>query len=307
MRIIFMGTPEFSVPALEQLHAAGHDICAVYTRPPAKKGRGMAEQTSPVHQAALALGVPVLTPTSFKSTAEIEQLAAFQADLCVVVAYGLILPQAVLDIPQYGCWNIHASLLPRWRGAAPIQRAIMAGDTQTGICIMQMEAGLDTGPVLLQNSLPIHALDTAQDLHDKLMFMGAQEIVKAVAMQGRLIPQIQSETGVTYADKISKQEAQIDWSQSAQQICQHIHGLSPFPGAWTQAGETRLKILQAETVALAADKAPAQAGEVLDDMALIACGQGAIRPVRVQRAGKPAMALADFQRGAGLDKGVILS
>ena len=307
MRIIFMGTPDFSVPALEQLHAAGHEICAVYTRPPAKKGRGMAEQTSPVHQAALALGVPVLNPTSFKSMEEIDQLAAFKADLCVVVAYGLILPQAVLDIPKYGCWNIHASLLPRWRGAAPIQRAIMAGDAQTGICIMQMEAGLDTGPVLLEHSLSIQLSDTAQDLHDKLMLLGAQEIVKAVEMKDTLKPRPQSETGVTYADKISKQEAKIDWTQSAQEICQHIHGLSPFPGAWTQADETRLKILQAEIVALDADKAHVQAGEVLDDMALIACGQGAIRPVRLQRAGKPAMALSDFQRGAALKKGLVLA
>ena len=304
MRIIFMGTPEFSVAALKALHKAGHDICAVYTRPPAKKGRGMALQPSAVAQCAETLGLPVLCPTSLKPEAVQAEFAAHQADLAVVVAYGMILPQAILDAPALGCWNIHASLLPRWRGAAPIQRAIMAGDVQTGISIMQMEAGLDTGPVLMTKSMDIEIDDTALTLHDKLMLLGARSIVDAVGKSRSLTPVPQPAHGVTYAEKIDKAEALIDWSRPADEVARHIHGLSPFPGAWTEINDTRLKILR---VSLLPGQADRVAGTVLDDSPTIACGEGLLRLEVVQRAGKPVTAAADFQRGTGLQPGDILA
>ncbi|MGC6512664.1 MAG: methionyl-tRNA formyltransferase [Parvibaculales bacterium] len=304
MRIIFMGTPEFSVAALKALHKAGHEICAVYTRPPAKKGRGMSLQPSAVGACGETMGLPVYFPTSLKSEDVQAEFAAHQADLAVVVAYGMILPQAVLDIPTLGCWNIHASLLPRWRGAAPIQRAIMAGDVQTGISIMQMEAGLDTGPVLLTKTMDIDIDDTALTLHDKLMFLGARGIVDAVGKARSLTPVPQPAFGVTYAEKIDKSEARIDWSCPADEVVRHIHGLSPFPGAWTQINDMRLKILRVSHVTGQADLSP---GTVLDDSPTIACGEGLVRIEVVQRAGKPVTAAADFQRGAGLKTGDVLA
>lgn len=308
MRLIFMGTPDFSVPALNALHAAGHDICAVYTRPPTKKGRGMTEQISPVHECAEALGVQVLTPENFKSPETVEAFTAHQADLAVVVAYGLILPKTVLSAPEKGCWNIHASLLPRWRGAAPIQRAIMAGDTQTGICIMQMEAGLDTGPVLLRRETEIENSDTATDLHNRLMMLGAEAITEAVAQHDALEPTPQNAAGVTYAHKIDKQESRIVWSGDARQLDCFIRGLSPFPGAWFDADGDRIKILAARPIEVASDL-KTRAGEVLDagnGAPVIACDAGALELLRLQRAGKSAMSGEEFQRGKGLKPGTLL-
>ena len=309
MRLIFMGTPDFSVPALNALHDAGHDICAVYTRPPAKKGRGMSEKLSPVHECAEVLGLDVFTPKNFKSSETVATFASHQADLAVVVAYGLILPESVLSAPDKGCWNIHASLLPRWRGAAPIQRAIMAGDKQTGICIMQMEAGLDTGPVLLRREIDIDDTDTASNLHDRLMELGGNTIVEAINEYENLQPIQQSETGVTYAQKIDKLESRINWSENADQLDCFIRGLSPFPGAWFDAEGDRVKVLAARPVESLSDTNH-KAGEVLDldsGTPIIACGLGALELVHLQRAGKSAMAGEEFQRGKGLKPGTLLS
>ena len=309
MRLIFMGTPDFSVPALNALHDAGHDICAVYTRPPAKKGRGMSEKLSPVHECAEVLGLDVFTPKNFKSSETVATFASHQADLAVVVAYGLILPESVLSAPEKGCWNIHASLLPRWRGAAPIQRAIMSGDKQTGICIMQMEAGLDTGPVLLRREIDIDHADTASNLHDRLMELGGDTIVEAINEYENLQPIQQSEEGVTYAQKIDKQESRINWLENANQLDCFIRGLSPFPGAWFDAEGDRIKVLAARPVETLPD-VKHKAGEVLDagnGMPVIACGIGVLELVRLQRAGKSAMTGEEFQRGKGLKPGMLLS
>ena len=308
MRLIFMGTPDFSVPALNALHDAGHDICAVYTRPPAKKGRGMSETLSPVHECADVLGLDVLTPKNFKSPETVATFASHQADLAVVVAYGLILPESVLSAPEKGCWNIHASLLPRWRGAAPIQRAIMSGDKQTGICIMQMEAGLDTGAVLLRREIDIDHTDTASNLHDRLMELGGDTIVEAINEYENLQPIQQSEAGVTYAQKIDKQESRINWLENANQLDCFIRGLSPFPGAWFDAEGDRIKVLAARPVETLPD-VKHKAGEVLDagnGAPIIACGIGALELVRLQRAGKSAMTGEEFQRGKGLKPGMLL-
>ncbi|WP_111429339.1 methionyl-tRNA formyltransferase [Rhodobacteraceae bacterium DSL-40] len=292
MRLIFMGTPDFSVAALDALVAAGHEILCVYSQPPRPAGRGKKPRPSPVQARAEALGLPVRHPVSLKGAEAQADFAALGADLAVVVAYGLILPQAVLDAPARGCLNIHASLLPRWRGAAPIQRAIMAGDAETGVCIMQMEAGLDTGPVLLRGSLAIGPEDTAGDLHDRLAGLGATLIVAALAELDGLRPEAQPEAGVTYAAKIDKAEAKIDWSRSAAEIDRQIRGLSPFPGAWAEIGGERVKLLLS-TVA----DGSGPAGTVLDDDLRVACGTGALRLLRLQRAGKGAMAARDFLRG----------
>ena len=234
MRVIFMGTPDFSVPVLDALVAAGHEIAAVYCQPPRPAGRGKRDRPTPVHARAEALGLVVRHPESLKTAAAQQDFAALNADIAVVVAYGLILPQAVLDAPARGCLNIHASLLPRWRGAAPIHRAIMAGDAETGVCIMQMEAGLDTGPVLLRAAAPIGAEDTTGALHDRLSGMGAELIVTALARLDDLRPEPQSEAGVSYAAKIDKSEARVDWAWRAAEVDRHIRGLSPFPGAWCE-------------------------------------------------------------------------
>ncbi len=302
MRVIFMGTPDFSVPTLDALIDAGHDVVTVYCQPPRPAGRGKKDRPTPVHARALELGLEVRHPVSLKGTEEQEAFAALNADVAVVVAYGLILPQAVLDAPIHGCLNIHASLLPRWRGAAPIHRAIMARDAETGICIMQMEEGLDTGPVLLRRSTPIGATGTTGELHDRLSIMGAEAIVEALANLDNLTPQPQPEIGVTYAEKINKSEARVDWTRPAAEVDAHIRGLSPLPGAWTEAQGQRIKIL-ASTLA----QGQGTPGEILDDTLTVACGAGAIRLLRLQRAGKGAQDAETFLRGMALPAGTKLT
>ncbi|MCH2166393.1 MAG: methionyl-tRNA formyltransferase [Oceanicola sp.] len=294
MRVVFMGTPDFSVPALDALVAAGHELCCVYTQPPRPAGRGKKDRPSPVHLRAEALGIPVRHPARLRDPVDQAEFAALQADVAVVVAYGLILPQPVLDAPRLGCLNIHASLLPRWRGAAPIHRAIMAGDTETGVCIMQMEAGLDTGPVLLRLSLPISPQDTTGALHDRLSALGAAGITQALSQLDSLAPDPQPDVGVTYAEKIDKAEAQVDWTRSAVEIDRQIRGLSPFPGAWTMAGDTRIKLLSSRVVA--GSGAP---GAVLQGLT-IACGDGAVEILRAQRPGKKAAEAEIFLNGFAL-------
>ncbi len=300
MRVIFMGTPDFSVPVLDALAAAGHEIAAVYTQPPRPAGRGKKERPTPVHARAAALGLPVRHPLRLKGPEEQAEFAALNADVAVVVAYGLILPQAILDAPARGCLNIHASLLPRWRGAAPIQRAIMAGDAETGVCIMQMEAGLDTGPVLMRRAIPIAADETAATLHDALSALGAEAIIEALAKIDDLTPVPQPEGGVTYAEKIDKSEAKVDWAAPAPHIDRMIRGLSPFPGAWTLANGKRLKLLQSRVIA--GHGAP---GAVLDGLT-IACGDGAVDILRVQPEGKGAMDAKDWLLGARIAPGTCL-
>lgn len=302
MRIIFMGTPDFSVSALDALSEVGHEIVCVYTQPPRPAGRGKKDRPSPVHARADALGLYVRHPVSLKSNEAQVDFADLNADIAVVVAYGLLLPQEILDAPTHGCLNIHASLLPRWRGAAPIHRAIMEGDAQTGICIMQMEAGLDTGPVLLRRETPIGEAETTAQLHDRLSAIGAEAIVDALADLSNLVPDPQPEVGVTYAAKIDKAEAQIDWAQPAVQVDRLIRGLSPFPGAWFERDGVRIKALGSE---IGAGKgAP---GEVLDKDLTVACGTGAIRLTRLQRAGKAAQDVDTFQSGAQITPGTNLS
>lgn len=299
MRIIFMGTPDFSVPVLDALVDAGHDIVAVYSQPPRPAGRGKKDRPSPVQARAQALGLAVCHPVSLRDADAQAEFAAFNADVAVVVAYGLILPQIVLDAPRMGCLNIHASLLPRWRGAAPIHRAIMAGDAQTGVCIMQMEAGLDTGPVLLREATDIGAAETTGALHDRLSQMGAELIVQAITQLGDLSPQVQPDDGVTYAAKIDKAEARVDWNRPTVEVDRQIRGLSPFPGAWCMVGDERVKLL-ASRIADGFDAA----GTVMNGFT-IACADGAVTVTRVQRAGKTAMD-AD-QALLGLDLGAKLA
>ncbi|SLN44725.1 methionyl-tRNA formyltransferase [Roseisalinus antarcticus] len=291
MRIVFMGTPDFSVAALDGLVAAGHEIVCVYTQPPRPAGRGKASRPTPVQARAEALRLPVCAPHSLRGAEAQAELAALEADLAVVVAYGLILPQAVLDAPRRGCFNIHASLLPRWRGAAPIHRAIMAGDRETGVCIMRMEAGLDTGPVVLREAVTIAETDTTGDLHDRLAGLGARLVVEALARLEDLQPEEQPEDGVTYAQKIDKAEARIDWSLGAVEVDRRIRGLSPFPGAWCDAGGERLKLLRSRVV----DGAGAP-GTVLDGLT-ISCGDGAVEIMEAQRQGKRVMDAEDVLRG----------
>ncbi|RUS61056.1 methionyl-tRNA formyltransferase [Pseudorhodobacter sp. E13] len=293
MRVIFMGTPDFSVPVLDAL-AKNHDVVAVYSQPPRPAGRGKKDRPSPVQQRAEALGLPVRHPVSLRTPEAAAEFAALNADIAVVVAYGLILPQNILDAPRHGCLNIHASLLPRWRGAAPIHRAILAGDAATGICIMQMEAGLDTGPVLLRQETPIAPQETTQDLHDRLSQMGAALILQALDALPNLKPDPQLETGVTYAAKIDKSEARIDWSQPAEIVDRQIRGLSPFPGAWCDVDGERVKLLRSR-IASGAGKA----GAVLDGFT-IACGTGAVEVLQAQREGKRPAAASDILRGFSL-------
>ena len=302
MRLAFMGTPEFSVPILSELLAAGHDIAAVYTRAPKPSGRGKKLTLSPVHQFAEASGLEVRTPKNFKAAEERAAFAALGLDVAIVVAYGLILPQEVLDAPAHGCLNLHASLLPRWRGAAPIQRAIMAGDSLTGVQVMQMEAGLDTGPILLSETVEISSNDTAASLHDRLSQVAAGLAPRALAAldRGALVGTPQSEEGVTYAHKISADEARIDWSNSAKQVDRHIRGLSPFPGAWFEAEGARVKALFSKL----GDGAGAP-GVVLqaDEKLVIACGEGAVELTTLQRAGKRAGPAEEFLRGFSISVG----
>jgi methionyl-tRNA formyltransferase len=292
MKIVFMGTPEFSVPVLEVL-AQQHEIVAVYCQPPRPAGRGKADRPSPVQARAEALGLQVRHPVSLRSIEAQQDFAALGADIAVVVAYGLILPQAVLDAPQLGCLNIHASLLPRWRGAAPIHRAIMAGDAETGICIMQMEAGLDTGPVLLRQVTPIAVEETTEDLHDRLSQMGAALILEVLpTLPQAALPQ--TEAGVTYATKIDKSEARIDWSRPAVEVDRQIRGLSPFPGAWCEIGGERVKLLRSRLA-----EGQGAAGQVLGGFT-VACGEGAVEVMQAQREGKRPMAAAEVLRGLSL-------
>jgi methionyl-tRNA formyltransferase len=293
MRIVFMGTPEFSVPILQAL-AAQHEIVAVYSQPPRPAGRGKAERKSPVQQCAEALGLPVRHPVSLRTQSAAEDFAQLQCDVAVVVAYGLILPPSILLAPKRGCLNIHASLLPRWRGAAPIHRAILAGDAETGICIMQMDEGLDTGAVLQRQATPIRAEETTADLHDRLSTMGADLILQALDRLPDLPLQPQSAEGVTYAAKIDKAEAQIDWTLPAEQVDRQIRGLSPFPGAWTMVGDERLKLLRSRLA-----QGAGAAGQVLHGMT-IACGSGAVEITEAQREGKRPSSATDLLRGFAL-------
>jgi methionyl-tRNA formyltransferase len=301
LRLIFMGTPDFAVPTLLELVAHGHEIAAVYTRAAKPAGRGMKLQPTPVEQEARRLGIPVLTPSTLKTPDAREEFRAHHADAAVVVAYGMILPQAILDTPPLGCFNLHASLLPRWRGAAPINRAIMEGDALSGVMVMKMDVGLDTGDVAMAERLTITDTMTAADLHDALAPLGADLMVRAMGAleRGKLQLTKQSEDGVTYAAKIDKAEARIDWNKPAHAVLRHIHGLSPFPGAWCEVAidgeQARLKILRCEPA-----KGAGAPGTVLDDRLAIACGDGAIRILELQRAGKAPMKAADFLRGTPL-------
>jgi methionyl-tRNA formyltransferase len=309
LRLIFMGTPDFAVPTLLELVAHGHEIVAVYTRAPKPGGRrGLQLQPTPVEAEARRLAIPVLTPATLKTPEALAEFRAHNADAAVVVAYGMILPQAILDAPRYGCFNLHASLLPRWRGAAPINRAIMAGDAESGVMVMKMDVGLDTGDVAMAKRLPITDTMTAADLHDALAPLGADLMVRAMGAleRGGLQLTKQREDGVTYAAKIEKSEARIDWTRPARGVLRHIHGLSPFPGAWCEIasdGEpARIKVLRCEP----ADGAGAP-GEVLDDHLTIACGDGAIRILELQREGKARMKAEDFLRGTPLRAGARLA
>ena len=307
LRVIFMGTPDFAVPTLTEILGQGHEVVCAYTRAPAPAGRGMELKPSPVQRTAERFGIPVFTPKTLKTAEAAEMFASHQADVAVVVAYGLLLPKPVLDAPELGCLNLHASLLPRWRGAAPIQRAIMAGDAETGVCVMRMEEGLDTGPVGMVETMAIDTTVTAGDMHDRLAVLGADLMVRALAALGRgglrFTPQAQE--GVTYAAKISNDEARVNWNRPARQIHDHVRGLSPFPGAFAEIdlgkGKERLKLLRTALAGGAAEP-----GTLLDDEGTIACGEGAVRLVQVQRAGGKPVSGGEFLRGARLSAGAKL-
>jgi len=297
MRLVFMGTPDFAEATLKALLDAGHDVACVYSQPPRPAGRGLAERPSPVHAHAASRGLDVRTPVSLKSSEEQALFSALNADAAVVVAYGLLLPKAILDAPRLGCFNVHASLLPRWRGAAPIQRSIMAGDAETGVSIMRMEEGLDTGPVCKVGRIAITPNTTAQSLHDELADLGAR-LMSEVLAQDEITCQTQPTEGVTYARKIDKAEAKIDFSKSATEVRNHIHGLSPFPGAWFEVAGTRIKVLLCEVV----DQSAAP-GTFIDDRLTVACAAGAIRLLKLQREGKGAMDAEVFLRGFSVAAG----
>jgi methionyl-tRNA formyltransferase len=296
MRVVFMGTPDFSVPALRAV-AGVHEVIALYTQPPRPAGRGMGERKSPVQRAAEELKIPVLHPENFKSTGARAAFIAHKADVAVVVAYGLLLPKEMLAAPKFGCLNIHASLLPRWRGAAPINRAIMAGDSESGVAVMQMEEALDTGPIGLEQQIKIEPDMTAGELHDKLSEAGADLIIRALAAldTSGLQFEPQDKDGITYAKKIDKSETRIDWPKPAQEVHNHIRGLSPFPGAWFEiegGKEKRVRVLRSK---LAEGKG--KPGTILDSELTIACGEGAVKLLEVQRAGAKAMKADEFLRG----------
>jgi methionyl-tRNA formyltransferase len=308
LRLIFMGTPDFAVPTLLELAAHGHEIAAVYTRAAKPAGRGMKLQPTPVEEEARRLDIPVLTPTSLKTPEALEKFRAHNADAAVVVAYGMILPKTILDAPKYGCFNLHASLLPRWRGAAPINRAIMAGDSETGVMVMKMDAGLDTGDVATAERMAITDAMTAADVHDALARLGGDLMVRAIGALERGMLQLtrQSEEGVSYAAKIEKAEARIDWNKPARAVLRHIHGLSPFPGAWCEipieGEQVRVKILRCAMV----DGLGAP-GDVLDEHLTIACKGGALRILELQRAGRAPMKADEFLRGTPLKPPLRLS
>ena len=300
MRIIFMGSPGFAVPTLDALVEAGHEVVAAYTQPPRPAGRGKGERPTPADERARELGIKVRSPKSLRGDEEQRAFAELDADVAVVAAYGLILPQPILDAPLLGCLNVHASLLPRWRGAAPVQRAIMAGDEATGVTIMQMEAGLDTGPMLLKRAVDIEDKNAAQ-LTEELAKLGASMMVEVLADLPSFDSVPQPEDGATYAPKIRKEEARIDWSRTSAEVVRHVQGLAPFPGAWFEHGGERIKLLAAER----ADGSGVP-GEVLDDKLTIACGSGAIRPTLVQRAGKSPMGVEALLRGFSIREGTRL-
>ena len=300
MRLAFMGSPDFAVPALRALHAAGHEIAAVYCQPPRPAGRGQKETPCPVHRAALELGLEVRTPARVrKDEAQHAAFAALNLDVAVVAAYGLILPRAMLDAPRRGCLNIHASLLPRWRGAGPIQAAILAGDTESGITIMRMEEGLDTGPMVLRQAVAIGPRMTSQDLHDALAAIGGPLILRALAEDPRPVPQ--PEQGVTYAPKLTKEDGRLDWRDDAAALDRRVRALNPWPGTFFHHGGEPVRVLAAEPVA--GSGAP---GTVLDDQAAVACGRGALRLTRLQRPGRGALEAEAFLRGYALPKGTVL-
>jgi len=301
MRIIFMGSPDFAVPTLDALVEAGHEVVAAYTQPPRPAGRGKAERPTLVEERAGELGIEIRSPNSLRDKAEQEAFAELEADVAVVAAYGLILPQPILDAPTFGCLNVHASLLPRWRGAAPVQRAIMAGEESTGVTIMQMEAGLDTGPMLLKRAVEIEDKNAVQ-LTEELAKLGATMMVEVLADLPSFDPMPQPEEGSTYARKIRKEEARIDWSRSSAEVVRQVQGLAPFPGAWFEHQGERLKLLAATRA-----QGPGKPGEVLDDRLAIACGSGAIRPTLVQRGGKNPMSVEDLLRGFAIPEGTMLS
>jgi methionyl-tRNA formyltransferase len=305
LRLIFMGTPDFAVPTLLELVAHGHEIAAVYTRAARPAGRGMKLQATPVEQEARRLGIPVLTPTTLKTPEALEEFRAHNADAAVVVAYGMILPKTILDAPKLGCFNLHASLLPRWRGAAPINRAVMAGDSETGVMVMKMDQGLDTGDVAMAERLTITDAMTAADVHDALARLGGDLMVRAMGAleRGKLQLTKQSDQGVTYAAKIEKAEARIGWNKPARAVLRHTHGLSPFPGAWCEipieGEQVRVKLLRCAVV-----DGSGTPGEVLDDHLTVACGEGALRILELQRAGKAPMKTEEFLRGTPLKAGM---
>jgi methionyl-tRNA formyltransferase len=307
LRVVFMGTPDFATPTLSEIIGQGHEVVACYTREPAPAGRGMELRKSPVHTMAEHFGIPVHTPKTLKTAESAALFASHEADVAVVVAYGKLLPKAILACPALGCLNLHGSLLPRWRGAAPIQRAVMAGDTETGVMVMQMEEGLDTGPVAMVERISIGPDMTSGEVHDKLMHLGADLVARALAAlsRGALGFTPQAEAGVTYAHKIDKAEARIDWTKPAAELHNLVRGLAPFPGAFLEAdwgqGLTRVKVLRSTVIGQSGT-----AGTLLDDALTIACGSGALRLCEVQRAGKGPMSAAEFQRGSGLGTGMRL-
>ena len=303
LRVVFMGTPDFSVPILENLIHAGHEVAAVYSQPARPAGRGQQLRPSPVAAAAEKRGIPVRTPKSLKSTEEQEAFAALKADVAVVAAYGLILPKAILDAPRQGCINVHASLLPRWRGAAPIQRCIEAGDAHTGVTIMQMDEGLDTGAMLLAECLPITPTTTGGSLHDDLSAIGARLIVETMSRLegGSLLAEPQPPEGVTYAAKLTKEEGRIDWRRSVAQIDRQVRAFTPWPGVWFELRGERIKLISAKVV-----EGKGESGEVLDDHLTVACGEGALRLETLQRAGKGPMSAAELLRGFSIPAGTRL-
>ncbi len=304
LRIAFMGSPEFAVPTLEAIIAAGHDVVCVYSQPPRPAGRGKELRLTAVHAVAQRHGIPVRTPVNFKAAEDREAFAALGLDVAVVVAYGLLLPKAILDAPRLGCFNLHGSILPRWRGAAPIHRAVMAGDEVAGVQVMKMDVGLDTGPVMLTASTRVTQDDTMGDVHDRLMVAGASLMVEGLAHleAGTAVLTEQPAEGVTYAAKVSPEEARIDWRLPAREVAARIRGMSPFPGAWFEHEGQRIKVLHA-----LADDGAGRPGDVLDDKLKIACGDGAVRLTRLQRAGKGQVSADDFQRGKPIARGAQLS
>jgi len=308
LRIVFMGTPDFAVPALRAILEAGHEVVTVYTQPPRAAGRGMALRKSPVHRTAVQARLPVTTSERLKSPEEHDRFRALRADAAVVVAYGLILPKAILDAPRFGCFNIHASLLPHWRGAAPISRAIMAGDRETGVSIMRVDEGLDTGPVCVEGRVPIGPEETAGELHDRLADLGAGLIASALAKleEGSLNCRKQHDERATYAPKLDPKETRINWRLLARDVHDRIRGLSPHPGAWFEieinGKRERIKVLRS-----AIAKGAGTPGTVLDDQLTVACGEGAVRLTEVQRAGRRPMIAADFLRGLVLPPGTLLA